>query len=128
MWFVVKVVVKVIKNQWLNKRVISVLFIMAFLLFDNLSSKHVIGFWIPIKLKLTPSTIHYKSGMGKNAMFISVTLQQLHVDEGLSRVLVSCHSRELAFQISKNYEGVPLKNDIDSIKNGKLQIVLLVDC
>ena len=75
-----------------------------------------------------------KSGMGKTAVFVLATLQQLEVNEGLSRVLVLCHTRELAFQISKEYEGfrkympsmkvsvfyegVPLKSDIDSIKNG----------
>ena len=84
--------------------------------------------------------------MGKNAVFVLETLQQLDVDEGLSRVLVSCHTKELAFQISKKYEGfddepederfckympsmkvsvfyegVPLKNDIVTINNGKPQ-------
>ena len=82
----------------------SMLFTMASLSFDNLSSEHF-GFWFPIKLKLFPSTIHYKSGMGKNAVFVLETLQQLDVDEGLSRVLVLCHTRVLAFQISQEYEG-----------------------
>ena len=45
-----------------------------------------------------------KSGMGKTAVFVLATLQQLEVDEGLSRVLVLCHTRELAFQISEEYE------------------------
>ena len=79
--------------------------LLASLSFDNLSSEHFVGFWLPIKLKLTPSTIHYKSGMGKNAVFVLETLQQLNVYESLSRVLVSCHTKELAFQFSKKYEG-----------------------
>ena len=45
-----------------------------------------------------------KSGMGKTAVFVLATLQQLDLDEKLSRVLVLCHTRELAFQISKEYE------------------------
>ena len=82
----------------MNIKVISLLFTMASLSFDNLSSEHF-GFWFPIKLKLTSSTIHYKSGMGKTAVFTLATLQQLEVDEGLSRDLALCHTRELAFQI-----------------------------
>ena len=78
--------------------------------------------------------------MGKNAAFVLKTLQQLDVEEGLSRVLVLCHTRELSFQISEEYEryrkfmpsmkvsvfygGVPLKNVIVTIKNGKPQIVV----
>ena len=45
-----------------------------------------------------------KSGMGKTAVFVLATLQQLEMDEDLARVLVLCHTRELAFQISKEYE------------------------
>jgi len=49
-----------------------------------------------------------KSGMGKTAVFVLATLQQLETsdtssDDGV-RVLVMCHTRELAFQISKEYE------------------------
>lgn len=46
-----------------------------------------------------------KSGMGKTAVFVIATLQQLDPEEGgVVRVLVLCHTRELAFQISKEYE------------------------
>ena len=78
--------------------------------------------------------------MGKTAVFALAPLQQLEVDEGLSRVSALCHTRKLAFQIGKEderfckfmpsmkisvfYECVPLKNDIDTIKNGKPQIVV----
>ena len=112
---------------------------MAILSLDNLSSERF-GFWPPIELKLIHSTIHYNSGIGQNAVFVLETLQQLDVDEGLSRVLVSCHTRELAFQISNRherfckfmpsmkgsafYESIPLKRDIDTIKNGKPQIIV----
>jgi len=45
-----------------------------------------------------------KSGMGKTAVFVLATLQQLEAEEGKVSVLVMCHTRELAFQISKEYE------------------------
>jgi len=45
-----------------------------------------------------------KSGMGKTAVFVLATLQQLEPTEGQVSVLVMCHTRELAFQISKEYE------------------------
>ncbi|XP_004522064.1 ATP-dependent RNA helicase WM6 [Ceratitis capitata] len=45
-----------------------------------------------------------KSGMGKTAVFVLSTLQQLEPKESVPYVLVMCHSRELAFQISKEYE------------------------
>jgi len=45
-----------------------------------------------------------KSGMGKTAVFVLATLQQLEAVEGQVSVLVMCHTRELAFQISKEYE------------------------
>lgn len=45
-----------------------------------------------------------KSGMGKTAVFVLATLQQLEATENQVYVLVMCHTRELAFQISKEYE------------------------
>lgn len=45
-----------------------------------------------------------KSGMGKTAVFVLATLQQLEPVAGQVAVLVMCHTRELAFQISKEYE------------------------
>lgn len=45
-----------------------------------------------------------KSGMGKTAVFVLATLQQLELTENVVYVLVMCHTRELAFQISKEYE------------------------
>ena len=71
---------------------------MASLSFDNLSSEHF-GFWFPIKLKLTPSTIHYNSGMSKTAMFVLETLQQLDEDEGFRKFMPS-------MKVSVFYEGV----------------------
>lgn len=45
-----------------------------------------------------------KSGMGKTAVFVLATLQQIDPVDGQVAVLVMCHTRELAFQISKEYE------------------------
>jgi len=45
-----------------------------------------------------------KSGMGKTAVFVLATLQQIEPIDGQVSVLVMCHTRELAFQISKEYE------------------------
>jgi len=45
-----------------------------------------------------------KSGMGKTAVFVLATLQQLDPVDGQVSVMVMCHTRELAFQISKEYE------------------------
>ncbi|CAF4939273.1 unnamed protein product, partial [Rotaria magnacalcarata] len=61
--------------------------------------------------------------------FVLATLQQLEPVDGQVSVIVLCHARELAFQISREYErfrkymssvkvavffgGVPAKNDED---------------
>merc|ERR1712179_544869 len=45
-----------------------------------------------------------KSGIGKTAVFVLATLQQLEPVDGQVSVIVMCHTRELAFQISKEYE------------------------
>ena len=73
-----------------------------------------------------------KSGMGKTAVFVLATLQQLEPVDGQVSVLVMCHTRELAFQISKEYErfckympsvkvgvffgGVGIKKDEETLK------------
>jgi len=45
-----------------------------------------------------------KSGMGKTAVFVLATLQQLEPVDGQVSVIVMAHTRELSFQISKEYE------------------------
>merc|ERR1712147_504340 len=45
-----------------------------------------------------------KSGMGKTAVFVLSTLQQMDPVDGQVGTLILCHTRELAFQISKEYE------------------------
>jgi len=44
-----------------------------------------------------------KSGMGKTAVFVLATLQQLVPEEGVVDTLVLCHTRELAYQICQEY-------------------------
>lgn len=45
-----------------------------------------------------------KSGMGKTAVFVLATLHLIEPVDGQVSVLVLCHTRELAFQIAKEYE------------------------
>lgn len=81
-----------------------------------------------------------KSGMGKTAVFVLATLQQLEPTENVVYVLVMCHTRELAFQISKEYErfskymsnikvgvffgGLPIQMDEDVLKTRCPHIVV----
>uniref|UniRef100_A0AC34GXK2 RNA helicase n=1 Tax=Panagrolaimus sp. ES5 TaxID=591445 RepID=A0AC34GXK2_9BILA len=81
-----------------------------------------------------------KSGMGKTAVFVLATLQQLQPEDGTVSVLVMCHTRELAFQISKEYErfskylstvkvavffgGMPIKKDEETLKTNCPHIVV----
>ena len=81
-----------------------------------------------------------KSGMGKTAVFVISTLQQLKPVDGEVHVLVMCHARELAFQIYKEYDrfsqymkgiktavffgGVKIKRDQDILKNNCPHIVV----
>ncbi|XP_059054791.1 ATP-dependent RNA helicase WM6 [Achroia grisella] len=81
-----------------------------------------------------------KSGMGKTAVFVLATLQQLESIEDLVYVLVMCHTRELAFQISKEYErfskympgvkvsvffgGMPIQKDEEVLKTACPHIVV----
>jgi len=45
-----------------------------------------------------------KSGMGKTAVFVLAVLQQLPAYDGKVDTLVLCHTRELAFQITQEFE------------------------
>ncbi|KAL9613545.1 MAG: hypothetical protein Q9167_001930 [Letrouitia subvulpina] len=44
-----------------------------------------------------------KSGLGKTAVFVLTTLQQVETIPGECSVLVMCHTRELAYQIKNEY-------------------------
>ena len=81
-----------------------------------------------------------KSGMGKTAVFVLATLQQLEPTESHPYVLVMCHTRELAFQISKEYErfskympsikvavffgGLPIQKDEEVLKTTNPHIIV----
>lgn len=81
-----------------------------------------------------------KSGMGKTAVFVLATLQQLEPTDNQCYVLVMCHTRELAFQISKEYErfskymsgvkvavffgGMPIQKDEETLKTTNPHIVV----
>ncbi|KAJ1915348.1 Suppressor of the cold-sensitive snRNP biogenesis mutant brr1-1 [Mycoemilia scoparia] len=45
-----------------------------------------------------------KSGLGKTAVFVLATLQQIEPVDGEVSVVVVCHTRELAFQIRNEYQ------------------------
>ncbi|ORY41878.1 P-loop containing nucleoside triphosphate hydrolase protein [Rhizoclosmatium globosum] len=84
-----------------------------------------------------------KSGMGKTAVFVLTTLQQLETATSSEpAVLVLCHTRELAFQIKNEYArfskympdvktgvfygGMPVKANQDTLKNEHPQIIHFV--
>ncbi|KAI8067457.1 ATP-dependent RNA helicase uap56 [Gongronella butleri] len=74
-----------------------------------------------------------KSGMGKTAVFVLATLQQVEPVDGEVAVIVLCHTRELAFQIKNEYArfskylpeirtevfygGVSINKDIEILKD-----------
>jgi len=61
---------------------------------------------IPFAMVGTDMIVQAKSGMGKTAVFVIATLQQIEVDTEDLHVdtLVLCHTRELAYQISREFE------------------------
>ncbi|KAF9186829.1 Suppressor of the cold-sensitive snRNP biogenesis mutant brr1-1 [Haplosporangium sp. Z 767] len=83
-----------------------------------------------------------KSGMGKTAVFVLASLQQVEAVPGEVSVIVLCHTRELAFQIKNEYArfskylpevrsevfygGTPMKRDQDILRNKELCPHILV--
>ena len=81
-----------------------------------------------------------KSGMGKTAVFVLATLQQVEPVAGEVSVLVLCHTRELAFQIKNEYArfskympdiktgvfygGVSIKENYEVLKTETPQIIV----
>lgn len=63
---------------------------------------------IPFAMVGTDMIVQAKSGMGKTAVFVISTLQQIEVDPEVKNekidTLVLCHARELAYQISKEFD------------------------
>lgn len=74
-----------------------------------------------------------KSGLGKTAVFVLSTLQQINPVAGEVSVVVLCHTRELAYQIKNEYArfskylpdvrttvfygGTPIQKDVEMIKD-----------
>jgi ATP-dependent RNA helicase UAP56/SUB2 len=78
--------------------------------------------------------------MGKTAVFVLATLHQLEPEPNVIKVVVMCHTRELAFQIHHEYErfskylkdvksavfygGVPVQEQKDQLKDNAPNIVI----
>ncbi|KAF8472643.1 P-loop containing nucleoside triphosphate hydrolase protein [Kalaharituber pfeilii] len=88
---------------------------------------------IPQSVLGTDVLCQAKSGLGKTAVFVLTTLQQVDPVAGEVSVLVMCHTRELAYQIKNEYArfskympqvrtavfygGTPMQKDIEILKN-----------
>lgn len=88
---------------------------------------------IPQAILGTDVLCQAKSGLGKTAVFVLTTLQQIEPVAGECAVLVMCHTRELAYQIKNEYArfskylpdvktavfygGTPMQKDVESLAN-----------
>jgi ATP-dependent RNA helicase UAP56/SUB2 len=88
---------------------------------------------IPQAILGTDVLCQAKSGLGKTAVFVLTTLQQVEPVNGETSVLVMCHTRELAYQIKNEYArfskympevktsvfygGTPIAKDAELLKN-----------
>jgi ATP-dependent RNA helicase UAP56/SUB2 len=88
---------------------------------------------IPQAILGTDVLCQAKSGLGKTAVFVLTTLQQVEPVDGETSVLVMCHTRELAYQIKNEYArfskympdvktavfygGVPIAQDAATLRN-----------
>jgi len=87
---------------------------------------------IPQAILGTDILCQAKSGMGKTAVFVLACLQQIQPDEKAVKVLVICHTRELAYQIKHEFDrfakyfqdvktgvvygGMPIQKDVEMLK------------
>ena len=88
---------------------------------------------IPQAILGTDVLCQAKSGLGKTAVFVLTTLQQVEPVAGETSVLIMCHTRELAYQIKNEYArfskympdvktavfygGTPIQKDAEILKN-----------
>lgn len=88
---------------------------------------------IPQAILGTDVLCQAKSGLGKTAVFVLTTLQQVEPVAGETSVLVMCHTRELAYQIKNEYArfskympevrtavfygGTPMQKDVEVLKD-----------
>jgi len=95
---------------------------------------------IPQAILGTDIICQAKSGMGKTAVFVLATLQQLDPTDGEVSCLVLCHTRELAYQICHEFDrfkkylpttksqvfygGIPVQTNKDQLKAEVPHIVI----
>ena len=88
---------------------------------------------IPQAIVGTDILCQAKSGLGKTAVFVLTTLQQVEPIPGECSVLIMCHTRELAYQIKNEYArfskyipevktavfygGTPMQKDIEILSS-----------
>jgi ATP-dependent RNA helicase UAP56/SUB2 len=88
---------------------------------------------IPQAILGTDILCQAKSGMGKTAVFVLACLQQIDASEKAVKVLVVCHTRELAYQIKTEFDrfakffsnvktavvygGIPIAKDKEMLKD-----------
>merc|ERR1719426_55616 len=88
---------------------------------------------IPQAILGTDILCQAKSGMGKTAVFVLACLQQIDASEKAVKVLVVCHTRELAYQIKTEFDrfakffsnvktavvygGIPIAKDKEVLKD-----------
>lgn len=99
----------------------------------NIYSGSVQQVCIPQSILGTDVLCQAKSGLGKTAVFVLTTLQQVDPVPGETSILVMCHTRELAYQIKNEYArfskympdvktavfygGTPMVKDVEILKN-----------
>mmetsp|Transcript_39534 Transcript_39534/g.71189 ORF Transcript_39534/g.71189 Transcript_39534/m.71189 type:complete len:420 (-) Transcript_39534:89-1348(-) len=71
---------------------------------------------IPQAMLGTDILCQAKSGMGKTAVFVLSCIQNLDISESVVKVLVLCHTRELAFQIEHEFKR--LGKHVEGLKTG----------
>jgi len=96
---------------------------------------------IPQAILGTDVLCQAKSGMGKTAVFVLACLQQIDTSEkGAVKVMVICHTRELAYQIKHEFDrfakyftgvkcgvvygGVPIAKDKEMLKTDQPQVLI----
>jgi len=96
---------------------------------------------IPQAIMKTDIICQAKSGMGKTAVFVLSTLQQIEPVDGEISVIAMCHTRELAYQIKREYDrfskyfpniitevfygGVPVSKNIEVLKGDKCPHIIV---
>jgi len=95
---------------------------------------------IPQAILGTDILCQAKSGMGKTAVFVLACLQQIDASEKVVRTLVTCHTRELAYQIKHEFDrfakyfsdlkcgvvygGVPIAKDKEMLKETQPHVLI----